>query len=110
MGYLKVEGLDEIINELETLSKKAEELDGEHEVTFNELFDSSFMSRYTQFSSFDDMLDAGGFYVNTQDDIDNIPDDVFDKHISTSTDFDNWKDMLEIAAQEYFAKKLGFDD
>ncbi len=109
MAYFEIEGFDEVINELEMLSKKAEELDGEHEVPLDELFDSSFMGRYTQFSSFDDLLDTGGFIVNNQEDFNN-PDGALDNYISSTTSFKNWEDMMGKATQVYLAKRLGFDD
>ena len=36
------------------------------QVSFSELFNESFMKKYTNFSSFEELLSAGGFVVNSQ--------------------------------------------
>lgn len=103
----KFDGLDELIDELEDLQSKAENLDG-MEVSFEELFNKSFMERYTKFSTFEDLLLAGNFKVESEEDFLAIPDDVFDLHISQNTSFDDWEDMLSKAQEEYIAKELDF--
>ncbi|WP_331463459.1 MULTISPECIES: hypothetical protein [Lachnospiraceae] len=105
---MKIKGLDELEKQLKQMEKGAKELDGTHSVPFGELFTPSFMKKYTSFSSMDELLNAGGFKVESQEDFKNIPEDEFDKHIATSTNFSTWKDMLGKASQQYAAKKLGF--
>lgn len=105
---MKVTGFDEFEKRLKKLANDVEELSGERRVSFEELFTSGFMRKYTQFQSFEILLEAGGFIVNSPEDFAAIPDDEFDDHISKTTDFDNWKDMQGKAAKEYYARKLGF--
>lgn len=105
---LKFDGFDELEKELKTLQKKASELEGTHDVPLDELFTSDFLKKHSSFSSFDELLSAGNFEVNSQEDFDAIPDDVFDRHIASVTDFDSWESMLGEAASEYTYKQLGF--
>ncbi|QIB68584.1 hypothetical protein Ami103574_04275 [Aminipila butyrica] len=71
------------------------------EVNFDEIFNSNFMKKYTYFSSFDELLKSGNFFVNSQEDFENIPDDIFDKHIQAVTHFGSWQEMLNEAANQY---------
>ena len=66
------------------------------------------MKKYTSFHSMTELLESGGFNVESQEDFEAIPDEQFDKHISATTKFNKWEDMLGEAASQYAAKKLGF--
>lgn len=103
-----LDGLDEFSKKLKKMARAAKELDGTHEVPFSELFTFDFMMKYTSFTSFDELLEAGGFVVNGPEDFKAIPDDVFDQHISKNTQFDSWQDMLGKAGTEYAMRKIGF--
>jgi hypothetical protein len=102
----KIKGFDEFSKELKRLSKNAKRLDGENNVSFTELFTREFMVKYTDFSSFEELLEAGNFIVNSQEDFEAIPDDVFDEHIKSVTKFSSWREMLEKASAEWVEKKL----
>lgn len=104
---MEFKGLDELINKLDKTAKAAQELDGEHEVSFEELFTKSFMRKYTDFSTFDEFLEAGNFTVNSQEDFENIPDADLDAHVSKTTKFSSWEDMFDEAGEVYTIKKLG---
>lgn len=106
MGF-EVKGLKEFQKKLDDMAKAAKRLDGST-VSFDVLFNKTFMKKYTVFATFDELLDAGGFIVNSQEDFEAIPDDVFDKHIKSYTKFKSWADMLNEASSQYAAKKLGF--
>lgn len=93
---------------LEDLKRKAEALDGEHEIPFSELFSSEFMTRYTDFASLDEMFQASGFVIESQDDFKAVPDDEWENFIKTRTQFSSWKDMRVTALKEWTARKLGF--
>lgn len=98
--------LDKLSKRLNKLAKNAREINGENKVSFAELFTEDFMSKYTNFSSFDELLKAGNFIVNSTEDFKAIPDDEFDKHIRSVTKFSSWKEMLEKASAEWVEKKL----
>ena len=108
MSSFKITGLDQMEKRLKQMKKAAKELNGTTRVPFNELFPASFMKKYTSFSSMDELLDASGFKVESQEDFEAIPDTEFDKHISANTKFKCWEDMLHEATSQYVSKKLGF--
>ena len=103
----KVEGLDDFQRTLRDLKRRAQELDGEHEVSFEELFSDAFMRKYTDYGSIDKLVEASGFKVQSQEDFAAIPDDEWDAFIRKSTRFSSWKEMMETATSEYVAKELG---
>ena len=105
---IKIDGLDDLSKKLKQMEKAAKELDGTHQIPMIELFTNSFMSKYTSFHSFDELLESGGFVVNTQADFEAIPDEIFDQHIAKYTKFSSWQDMMTQAGKEYALKKLGF--
>lgn len=90
------------------LEKASKELDGEHQVPFDDIFTNSFMRKYTSVSDFDEFLTTGGFEVNSEEDFEAIPDADMDNHVKKSTKFSSWQEMLSTAGQEYALKKLGF--
>lgn len=93
---------------LKNLEKASKELDGEHQVSFDDLFTTPFMRKHTNFSTFDEFLNDGNFVVNSEEDFENIPDVDMDNHVRKSTKFSSWEEMLTTASEEYTLKKLGF--
>lgn len=87
---------DELLKDLQ--GQKAND---ENHTPIQELFNESFMSKYSSFKSFDEFIVNGNFQVKTIEDVDNIPDELFDRHVERKTDFPNWKSMLETANTEY---------
>ena len=104
----KIKGFDKLEKQLNQMQKAAEELSNTNTVSFDKLFTCSFMNKYTNFSNFDDLLYAGNFIVNSQEDFEAIPDKEFDIHISSCTKFSTWEEMLNKATELYVSKKLGF--
>ncbi|SFM37571.1 hypothetical protein SAMN03159341_12928 [Paenibacillus sp. 1_12] len=73
-------------------------------VSLEKLFNESFMSKHSSFKSFEEFLEKGNFQVKTHEDINNIHDELFDRHVVRETDFANWKSMLDSATKEYEGK------
>lgn len=103
----KIEGLDKLQNHLKSLSKKAKELDGEQSIPISELLTEGFVSEHTKFQTADQLFEASGFKVETQEDFANIPDAEWDKYIRANSSFEDWQAMLSAAAQVWTIKKLG---
>jgi phosphoglycolate phosphatase-like HAD superfamily hydrolase len=106
---IEIEGLDDAMEQLNEMKERAEELEGEHEVPFNELYNRSFMEGYSRYSSFDAMLEDGGFEVDTEKDFEQILEEELNSHIRNNTSFASWEEMQETAVQEWTAKKMGRD-
>jgi hypothetical protein len=104
---IRIDGFGELQRNLDQLKKNVERLGGEHEVSFTELFPSGFMARYTNFTSFDDLLAKCGFKVETKEDIANILDAAWDTFIASSTRFTSWVEMKQKALEEYLLRKVG---
>jgi hypothetical protein len=103
----EIKGLDEIKQKLEQLRRNAEKLSGEHTIPFSDLFTSDFMDNYTEFESIDEMIKSSGFPIESSEDIKELPGNEWNEFIQKHTCFPNWDEMVQTAAKEYFAKKLG---
>lgn len=103
MLQVKVSGLNELENQLKQMEKGSKELSQTTQLSFEELFPCSFMKKYTSFSSMEELVNAGFGDL----DFESIPDDEFDSHISASTKFNSWDEMLGEAASQYAMRKLG---
>lgn len=108
MAVFKVDGLDDLQHELQQLEQNVQELTDGQDISFAELFTKSFMRKYTRFSSIDDLLDAGGFHAETNEEFDAIPETELDMYIANTTEFDSWEDMLNKAVEEYLLKNIKF--
>ncbi|SPF46930.1 conserved hypothetical protein [Candidatus Desulfosporosinus infrequens] len=73
-------------------------------VSFNDLFTPSFMTSYTKFSNFNDLLEAGKYKVKSIEDFMAIQDAKFDKFINTISKFKTWEKMQSAAVAEYLKK------
>jgi hypothetical protein len=94
---------DELLKELQ--AAKTNEGTPDH-VSLEMLFNEDFMSRCSSFKSFEEFLLKGNFAGTTEEDINNIPDELFDRHVDRETHFTNWKSMLAQANAEYAARQL----
>jgi hypothetical protein len=103
-----INGLDEVTKKLEKLQEGIEELEGENQVPFDELFPPEFMEKYTSFESIEQMLEESDFKLDTNNDFENLPDKDWDEYVAKNTQFDTWNSMLEEASTEWVSKKLGF--
>ena len=104
---MQLKGFDDLQRQFQDLADKAEALNGTQEVNFEALFTKEFMTDNTQFCSFNDLLDASPFQVNSAEDFKAIPDADFDKYICTVTNFASWEEMLEEATMQYTIRQLG---
>ncbi|MBG9981937.1 hypothetical protein HZY86_02280 [Aerococcaceae bacterium DSM 111020] len=100
---LDTSGLDKLKKDLDRQIKNAERLNGEHEVSFDELFPDSFMQEYTNFENIDYLEDKSKFNWK---DISSIPDDELDSFVNRTTSFENWQEMLDEASQLWVNKQL----
>lgn len=92
---------DELLKELQ--GQKTIQEDPNH-ISLDKLFNESFMSKHSSFTSFGEFLEKGSFQADTHEEINNIPDELFDRHVARETDFANWKSMLDTATKEYEGK------
>ena len=104
---LKITGLDELAKKLDDLGKQAGALDGQQSVPMNELLTPEFVSSHTAFANADEMFNASGFKIESQEDFAAIPDAKWDEFIRSASPFTDWSSMLGEAGKAWAAKKLG---
>ncbi len=102
----EISGLDEAMRQLKRLEDNTRALSGSHDIRSSEFFPPAFMSRYTNVASFDALLEASGFKVESQADFEAIPDAEWEKVIQAHTSFSSWQEMQGKAGVEYAEKKL----
>lgn len=103
----KMTGLKEFQSKLDSLSRKAKRLDGQHQIPIAELLTNSFVSKHTSFASLDELFEASGFKIESREDIVAIPDGKWDAFICKNSGFADWASMLESASEKWVVKQLG---
>ena len=105
MGF-DIDGLDDIMQSLDNLAKKAEELSGSREVTFAELFSDEFISSNTNATTMNEFLGNSGFDVSSTESFLAIPDEDWNRYVMENSDFESWEDMQRAAAAEYYRNQF----
>ncbi|KNY26357.1 hypothetical protein [Pseudobacteroides cellulosolvens] len=108
MGF-KMEGIDDFNKDIHNIVNKAEELEGENEVSFEVLFNDNFIQKYTSFKTLGEMFDKSQYKVESAEDLDKIPEEELDAYVNKNTEFESWAEMMETAIGEYCADKIGLD-
>ena len=75
-------------------------------VDFADLFDKSFMRKYTNYRTFEKFLQGGKFRIESQQDFEDLPEERMDKHVEKTTRFGSWKEMIDFATDIYARKQL----
>lgn len=76
------------------------------DTTAGELFNESFMRRYTDFSSFEAMVEAGQWGPATQETFRLIPEPEWEMWVRSRTRFPSWEQMQRKAGEELMAARL----
>lgn len=107
MAKITIDGLDELGKKLPEMIKGLDELSEKKSVSIGELFTADFMKKHTKFSSLGELMEAGGFHIESAEDFKSILGPEFDAHITASSPFASWKEILQAAGNEYAARKIG---
>ena len=83
------------------LDKKLESISGN--VPLDELLNSNFMRKYTQFQTAQEFADTSSFDFSN---IESIDSNDLDKFVSAHTKFTSWQEMLNHAAAEWIQKQF----
>ena len=103
-NIMKIHGLDELQQNLKNLSNNAKAISGENEVPYTDLFHQAFMKKRTKYSDISDFLSGAG--VESQEDLELIPDEKLDAFVQANSEFPSWEEMLGSAGEEWAADKL----
>jgi hypothetical protein len=96
-----VMGIDVDLSGLERLQRNLEKVDGEHELTIQELMTDGFIRDNTKFETLQAFLDASG--IKGQED---IGTKALDDFIATNTDFADWQEMFKAAGTDWMMRQL----
>lgn len=107
LNEMTTEGIDEFGDELDRLAQNAEELDGTTEVPLTELFNPSFMRKYTEFDSIEDMFEQSEWTVENEQDLNAISDSQFDMYVRNHTQFSDSDEMTNVAGEEWIMSVMG---
>jgi len=107
---IEIEGIDKVKKDLEDLKNNIEEIDGE-QVKISELLNPEFMQKYTEFSNFDEMVEMSEFEEDTFDENfeEIIESDEWNDHVTDTTKFKDWEEMISTAGVELISRRLGFN-
>ena len=100
-------GFIELNDNLADLANKIENLNGTRKVPVVELLTATFMVGCSRFNSAEELFKASGFKIDSQKDLEAIPDIEWDAFIKQNTTFGNWQEMLSAAAANWTKGKLG---
>ncbi|MFD0960013.1 hypothetical protein [Paenibacillus chungangensis] len=93
---------DELLKDLQGHNKVEED---PNVIPLDRLFTDEFMVKHSRSTNFAEFLEKGNFQVKSYEDVKNIPEELFDRHLDRETDFTNWQCMLDAAKTEYAAMK-----
>lgn len=91
---------------IEDLKKKLQKLDGTKRVPLPEILTPEFISEHTRFASVEEMFNSSDFKIDSVEDFKNIPDDAWDRYISSESSFASWGEMLSAANAIWIKKQL----
>jgi hypothetical protein len=87
------------------MADKKNNSDNQQNVPLSELLNDSFISNHSSFSNLGELMGESGFPIESQDDFEAIPEEQWDAFIKQNTSFENWKEMLNAAGEEWIKKK-----
>jgi hypothetical protein len=103
----KITGTGEFQKKLRDLAKRAEQLDGSHEIPLRELLSPSFIAGCSRFASVEELFQASGFTFQSAEHFKAIPESDLNAFIKNNTSFDGWHNMIQVASAEWTKKQLG---
>jgi hypothetical protein len=108
MIKFQMTGLEETLKKLETLQRRAQNLNGP--VPFEDLFPPEFMRRYTDFKSIENLLGGFGKPITSTEDFQRIPVAEWNAYVTEKTRFKSWDEMQSKAGQEYVERRLNMEN
>ena len=103
----KMNTLDDLTAELRRIAKRADELEGRHEVNISELLTDSFMVSNTSYPSLNQFFKAFNIPPLTDTEaFEAVSEQALDYATSHSSNFSSWQEMLEAAASDYVTNTM----
>ncbi|WNS45055.1 hypothetical protein [Paenibacillus sp. MMS20-IR301] len=102
VGSLKDSGVGELLQKLPLDKLPLDQL--LEKLPLEQLLSSSFLQKFTPFSSLKELLQSGGFAAGSTEELKTLPQDELDAHVNKTTSFGSLKDLL-IKAAEFYAQR-----
>lgn len=94
-------GMKEFVANLEQASKKAEKLKRNPKVSFDDLFNPVFMTKFTNYDAIDSFLLAAGIDPTSQESFDAFPQAKLDEFVAANSHFSSFQEMFDTAIGKY---------
>lgn len=88
------------------LKKNISELSNTDSVQLYDLMNPNFISNCSQYSNFDELIEASGFKVKSKEDFEAIPDQEWEQFIQNNTSYKSWIEMQRAARVSYTKSKV----
>ena len=88
------------------LEKNLSELSGTHSIPLDDLMTPDFISSCSQYSNFEELIEASGLKVESKEDFAAIPDQEWEQFIQTNTSYEGWIEMQQAAGISFYAANL----
>lgn len=102
--HINIQWIDSFISALKKSGHKIKNIDDHYEI--EEIFNPVFMSKYTQFSSIEQMLAKSWFVIVEQDDLEKAADPKFNNFVKKNTTFDCRESMLSFAWKQFIKDRM----
>lgn len=98
---MKKTGIEPILQHLEQLKERAQQLQGKHQVPLAELIPESFIQPHYNFKTLQEMFDASGLQQ-----VEDFNSEIGNEFIAKNTSFAGWNEMLDSASREWIKRQL----
>jgi len=102
---IKITGMEDLLRNLEDLPAKVKK-SIEGKVSLSELFNQSFMKKYSSFNSIEELFNFGDLKIESEKDFEEISEEKLNEVVREKTNFNSWKEMLKAAGIEYIREKI----
>lgn len=83
------------------------ELNNTYNISFYLLFSDKFVRKYSEFNTYEEMVEKTGVKIESEEDFEKYTDDELDLYIKNNSSFNSWEEMIQEAVSNYFAEQLG---
>jgi hypothetical protein len=105
---IKITGLDEFSKKIDSMKKKVEEVGNTKSVPLGELLSPEFLASNTTFTSVKQLFESAGFSVETQEELDAVPQETIDAHVRAHSNYEDWASLLQAGGKAWAIRKMGF--
>jgi len=99
-------GLAEAAAQTDDLPHPQDIIGKDEQISIRDLFNASFMQEYTDFTSFDEMVVASPSDADSADELDLMPDGLWDEFVSETTRFGDEEEMVFAVRDHWVSTQL----